>query len=81
MTITRSIEVELTPGEVAEAFCKLRSDGQALFFNEIAKIVDEGGWWLGMQLQYVTDDESLTLRGRAVMALIGDYSLPKSQPS
>lgn len=64
-----------TPEIVARLFCEMDSEGQARFFNEVAKISSvwgKGG--LVMQLQYITDDDGLTLSGRRVMQYIGDYS-------
>lgn len=66
---------EATPEDLAEAFAALGSDGQARFFNRLAEVAStwpSGG--LPMQLQYVTDDDGLTLRGRMAMAYIGEYS-------
>lgn len=71
---------EVTPEFLAEQFCELPSDGQAVFFNHISTITagwDKGGF--EMQLQYVTDDRALTQGGRDVMGLIGLYSSPSSK--
>lgn len=66
---------EITPEMVAELFAKMYADEQARFFNHVAKI---SSTWKGigmyMQLQYITDEDGLSLAGRRVMQGIGDYS-------
>lgn len=65
----------ITPEMVAEMFCSMSSEEQAVFFNSVHDI---GTSWHGgafsMQLQYITDEQGLNLGGRAVMQSIGDYS-------
>ena len=67
--------VEHTPEEIAELFASLSSEEQARFFNRVAEVASV---WQGagfvMQMQYITDDEGLTLAGRRVMQYIGEYS-------
>ena len=65
---------EITPEIVAEIFAGMGSDEQARFFNHISKVASTWGAGLEMQLQYVTDEDGLTLSGRRVMQGIGDYS-------
>lgn len=65
------VSIELTPEELAEEFSRLDSYEQARFYNHLAKI---GSNWFDMQLQYITEEEGLTLSGRRVMQSIGDYS-------
>lgn len=65
----------ITPELIAELFAGLGSDDQARFFNHIDKVAStwsNGG--LPFQLQWVTDDDGLTLAGRRVMQYIGEYS-------
>lgn len=69
--------VDATPELVAEMFAGLGSDGQARFFNHVAAVsstwaAPNGGW--PMQLQWITEDDGLTLAGRRVMQHIGEYS-------
>lgn len=68
---------EITPQILAEAFAQMDSKEQAQFFNTLGEITSnwylEGGS-LMMQLQYLTDEDGLTLAGRRVMQGIGDYS-------
>ena len=64
-----------TPEMIAELFAHMYSDEQAVFFNHVDKIASV--WSLGdmsMQLQYITDEDGLTLAGRRVMQKIGEYS-------
>lgn len=66
---------DVTPEMLAEMFCEMGSDGQARFFNRIAEVAQT--WKLSglyMQLQWITDEDGLTLGGRRVMQAIGDYS-------
>ena len=66
---------EVTPEIVAELFAEMYSDEQAKFFNHVAEIASTWDWGdMGMQLQYITDEDGLTLSGRRVMQNIGDYS-------
>lgn len=64
----------LTPEQLAEAFCNLDSAGQARFFNHVDAVASNWKFGMSMQLQYITDDDGLTLAGRRVMQHIGEYS-------
>lgn len=59
------------PEDLAEAFASLCSDEQSRFYNHLGSVSED---WLPMQLQYITDDDGLTLAGRRVMQMIGEYS-------
>jgi len=66
---------DITPEIIAELFADLGSDEQARFFNHVDKVASTwAGMGLAMQLQWITDDDGLTLAGRRVMQAIGDYS-------
>lgn len=66
---------EITPEIVAELFAGMDSEGQARFFNHVHDIASTwSGGGLCFQLQYITDDDGLTLGGRRVMQEIGEYS-------
>lgn len=69
-TICR-IEPGELPETLAELWAAMDANGQARFFNRIAEVASP---WLSAQLQYLTDDDGLTLAGRRVMSSIGDYS-------
>ena len=62
-------DVEITSSELAMLFWNMSSDGQAQFFNELANISDA----LPMQLEYVRQDEALTVAGKKAMQMIGEY--------
>ena len=72
--------VDITPQLVAELFCNMDNHEQALFFNEIPEIAshwkEKGGSFndFCFQLQYITNDDGLTLAGRRCMQQIGEYS-------
>ena len=74
--IKRTIEhtIELTPEELAFEFCRLCDDEQVKFFNEMGKLTEEWERPFCFQLQYLSDNESLTTSGRHIMELIGQYS-------
>ena len=66
----------ITPEWLAQKFCGMDSEGQALFFNAIANEVEV---WVGsaawcLQLSYVMQEEHLTDEGRNIMSTIGQYS-------
>jgi len=67
----------VTPEVVAELFASMDSAEQARFFNHVGEVSSKwgkSGGSLYIQLQYVTDDDGLTLAGRRVMDAIGEYS-------
>ena len=66
---------EATPELIAELFSEMFSDEQARFFNHLGEITSKWKWGdMSMQLQYITDEDGLTLAGRRVMDGIGNYS-------
>jgi len=68
---------EVTPDIVAEMFAVMDSEQQAQFFNRVAEVASHwrsGEGSFAMQLQYITDEDGLTLAGRRVMQYIGEYS-------
>ena len=65
---------DATPELVAELFASMYSDEQAQFFNHIATTASKWNGCFEIQLQYVTDEDGLTLAGRRVMQGIGEYS-------
>lgn len=65
----------VTPELIAEIFAEMDSTEQAKFFNHVAEVASQwNGMGFPMQLQYITDEDGLTLAGRRVMQGIGDYS-------
>jgi len=61
----------ITPEQLAEIFAAYDSSEQARFYNHLADVSTP---WLTTQLQYITDEDGLTLAGRRCMMYIGDYS-------
>jgi hypothetical protein len=76
--IVRSINVDICPREAAQIFAEFDSVQMAYFFNEVARYINnhyQNTWGsFVMQMQYVTDDPSLTLDARHIMRIIGEYS-------
>ena len=69
-----TIDVTLTPDELAAEFAAMGDEQQAMFFNELAVITSKWNRPICFQLQYVTDHPALTDEGRRVMAQIGEYA-------
>lgn len=78
--IKRTIVVEPSAQELAQCFMHLGSDEQAAFLNECARIKKHviGAKWC-FQLQYVTDDKSLTDEARSFMEEIGQYAYNQAE--
>jgi len=79
--------LDITPELVAELFACMDSEKQARFFNHVDEVATSwhgGRGQLCMQLQYITDEDGLTLAGRRVMQQIGEYShwglVPRADP-
>ena len=70
--IVNNLIVDATPELVAEMFADFGSDEQARFFNQVAEIASD--WSFPMQLQAITEENGLSIKGRHVMQSIGDYS-------
>lgn len=62
------------PETVAELFANMDSEQQARFFNHVGEVASKWPSCIEMQLQYITDEDGLTLAGRRVMQGIGEYS-------
>ena len=74
MIVNVSVNYEPTPEQVAEEFCDLYQDGQARFLNRVAEIFNRKNNSLPMQLEYITQEKSLTNDARYLMVLFGDYA-------
>jgi hypothetical protein len=68
-----TVEVDLTIDQLAEAIIHLSSDEQALLISKMAELATFN---VPIQLQYVTDEECLSDKGRHLMSLMGDYAHP-----
>lgn len=74
--ILRNIEVDIkiSVEELAKEFAALYSDEQAKFFSVVSEIVAEWKRPFVFQLQFISESEELTPRGRRLMQQIGEYS-------
>lgn len=72
MGIQRNIEVDITPQEMAAAFCAMSDDDQAAFFAAIKPITDEWpGSGLCMQANWI--NASLNDDGRFVLQTLASH--------
>lgn len=74
MLVNVTVNYDPTPEQIAEEFCDLHQDGQAKFLNKIAEIFNLKNNSLPMQLEYITQEKSLTNEARYLMNLFGDYA-------
>lgn len=74
-----TININLTPEELAFEFCDMDDSGQATFFNELHRITQQWKNPLCFQLQHLTDNPLLTDGARNVMKQIGDYAISSSK--
>lgn len=72
--LTRIINVNPTPEELACEFSQMNDSQQAVFFNEIARLTEKWEMDFCFQLQHLTDNKSLTNQGRQIMKQIGEYA-------
>ncbi|MFA6087446.1 hypothetical protein [Mucilaginibacter sp.] len=72
---TIEVDIKLIPQKIAELFCSMDADEQAIFFNTIAADVET---WpacnFDLQMQYISDSTLLTENGRKIMKTIGQYA-------
>ena len=69
-----TVDVELTPEDLADCFCNLYDNEQAIFFNSIAEEVATCGTSFCFQLQAIINSRILTNGGKDIMRQIGEYS-------
>ena len=74
--VERTFYIEPTPQELADCFSGMDADKQAEFFNRLYG--QDNSWgpntsW-PFQFQYITDSEILSINGREMMRMIGEYS-------
>ncbi len=70
--IKKTIELKLTPKEIAELFCELDNHDQAIFFNEVGKIMKS---WPGIPYVQVTsfiESKSLNEHGHMLLRFISE---------
>jgi len=76
-SIAKTVLVQLTADDVAEAFCGMDGDEQAAFFNEVARLAAKWSRPLEFQMQGVSACGHLSDAAREVMQKIGEYSKVK----
>ena len=74
MKITKTIEVDITPSEMAKIFASENELYQSEFLNELAAQVDTWDKPFCFQLQSITDCVILSDDARNIMKQIGEYS-------
>ncbi len=74
ITKRKDVTLDVTPNDIADLFCSMDSDEQAIFFNKVAKNIKQWESPLYFQLQAITDSAELTEEARLIMKEIGDYS-------
>jgi hypothetical protein len=76
MKISRDIrvDIELSPENIADCFCDLHGNEQAIFFNRVSEVTATWGSPFCFQLQNIVDSNILTREGKEIMCQIGEYS-------
>lgn len=70
--ITREVDIEMNPKELAEEFWNMDSEQQAEFFNELADIIEENQGRGIMQLDYIVMENSLYPHGARLINMLAD---------
>jgi len=74
ITQTFTVDVDITPEELAKEFSYMDDDHQVRFLNELAALVAKWEAPFCVQLQYITDNDALTAEARRLMSSIGEYA-------
>lgn len=70
--ITREVDIEMNPQELAEEFWNMDSEQQADFFNILAGIIEENQGRGVMQLDYISFEPSLYPNGSRLIDMLAD---------
>ena len=70
--ITREVDIEMSPQELAEEFWNMDSEQQADFFNILADIIEENQGRGVMQLDYISFESSLYPSGARLINMLAD---------
>ena len=70
--ITREVDIEMNPQELAEEFWNMDSKQQADFFNILAGIIEENQGRGVMQLDYISFESSLYPNGSRLINMLAD---------
>lgn len=76
-----TIDIELTPEELAISFCDMPLADQAKFFNVLAEQVTYWNGSLNSQLHSIAAEDTLTPAARYLMQQIGAYSYKYTKPN
>lgn len=72
--IKQEIKIDISPEEVADLFCRMHDDEQALFFNQVGN--NMGNWGPGAentQIHGIVTSETLNNKGFRFLRLLSDY--------
>lgn len=75
-----TVDVSPSPDELAFEFANMGYEQQAMFFNELARIVRKWERPFCFQLQALTNHPELTDAGRSIMRAIGEYAYRSTTP-
>lgn len=67
-------EFTITPQEMANEFCAMDGDSQALFFSEVFKIAKTWEAPFCFQVQAIVDSKLFDENARKIMQTLGEYA-------
>ena len=67
-----TVDIELTPEDLANYFCDLHPNKQTVFFNRISELVEKWDTSFFFQVQAIRNSEKLTSGGGEIMDIIGE---------
>lgn len=67
-----TVDIELTPEDLADCFCDLHSNEQATFFNRISELVEKWDTSFFFQVQAINRSGKPTSGGDEIMGIIGE---------
>jgi|688.fasta_scaffold127756_7 hypothetical protein len=74
--ITRSVylDVELSPYELAQEFCNMDAEQQAMFLNHVASISEDWDGTFVEQVQAIVNSNGFLNGANKVMKIFGEYA-------
>jgi len=73
ITRTTDVTVELSPEDIADCFCDLYNDEQAMFFNRIAEVTAIWNTRFCIQVESIIDSNMLTKGGKKIILQLGEF--------
>ncbi len=70
--ITREVDIEMNPEELAEEFWNMDSEQQAVFFDKLADIVEQHQGRGVMQIDYIVMENELYPHGARLINRLSD---------